>query len=254
MTFKLKQGIHWALNPNSDASKLVNGREVTADDVVFSLKQVFTNPRAYLYTAYPDLRTANITAPDKYTVKFACAPESMSNALIRVTECAHIVPPEVVQKYGNMIDWHNSVGTGPFMITDFVDNSSVTFVKNPTYHAKDPIGPGKGNQLPYVDGVTALIIPDLSTRQAAFRTGKTYALPGVNWEDGPIMMKQIPGVQQYQGGASGAATVTALRNDKAPFTDIRVRRALFMALDFQAINANLFGPGARTLDLADWLL
>ena len=142
LTFNIRKGIHWALDPNSEASRLVNGRELTADDVVFSLKQVFTNSRAYLYSAYPDLRTASITAPDKYTVKFVAAPTSMTNALIRVTECAHIVPPEVVQKYGNMIDWRNSVGTGPFMITDFVDNSSLTFVKNPKYWAKDPIGAG----------------------------------------------------------------------------------------------------------------
>jgi ABC-type transport system substrate-binding protein len=112
LTFNIRKGIHWALNPNSEASRLVNGRELTADDVVFSLKQVFTNPRAYLYTAYPDLRTASITAPDKYTVKFAAAPASMTNALIRVTECVHIVPPEVVQKYGNMIDWRNSSAPG----------------------------------------------------------------------------------------------------------------------------------------------
>ena len=124
MVFTIRKGIHWALNPASEASRLVNGRELTADDVVFSLKQLLTNPRAYLYTAYPDLRTASITAPDKYTVKFVCPPESTANALTRITECAHIVPQEVVQKYGNMIDWRNSVGSGPFMLTDFVDNSS----------------------------------------------------------------------------------------------------------------------------------
>jgi peptide/nickel transport system substrate-binding protein len=247
LTFNIRKGIHWALNPNSEASRLVNGRELTADDVVFSLKQVFTNPRAYLYTAYPDLRTASITAPDKYTVKFAAAPASMTNALIRVTECVHIVPPEVVQKYGNMIDWRNSVGTGPFMITDFVDNSQITFVKNPNYWATDPIGPGKGNQVPYVDGVKALIITDLSTRQAAMRTGKIDRLGGVNWEDFPILQKQIPGLSYLEGGRSGAATVTSLRTDKPPFNDVRVRRALMMAIDFEAINKNLYGPNARTL-------
>ncbi len=81
MVFKIRQGIHYALDPNSDASKLVNGRELTADDVVFSLKQAFTNTKSYLYGTYPDLRTASITAPDKYTVRYETAPASASNAL-----------------------------------------------------------------------------------------------------------------------------------------------------------------------------
>jgi len=57
-------------------------------------------------------------------------------------------PPEVIQKYGGMNDWRVSVGTGPFMLTDFVSASSATFVKNPAFWEKDPMGPGKGNSLP----------------------------------------------------------------------------------------------------------
>ena len=244
MVFKVKQGIHYALDPNSEASRLVNGRELTADDVVFSLKQAFTNSKSYLYGAYPDLRTANITAPDKWTVRYQCAPASASNALVRVTECVHIVPPEVVNKYGSMTDWRNSVGTGPFMLKDYVDNSQVTFVKNQTYHGKDPIGAGKGNQLPYVDSVKALVIPDLSTRQAALRTGRTDVLgpPSVNWEDGPILIKQIAGLQYTEGGRSGAPAHTAMRTDRAPYSDIRVRRALMMGIDFKSMAAAVYGP------------
>ena len=107
--------------------------------------------------------------------------------------------------------------------------------------------PGKGNQLPYVDSVKALIITDVSTRQAAMRTGKIDRLGAVNWEDFPILQKQIPDVRYLEGGRSGAATVTSLRTDKAPFNDVRVRRALMMAIDFDAINKNLYGPNARTL-------
>jgi peptide/nickel transport system substrate-binding protein len=247
MVFKIRQGIHFALNTNSEASRLVAGRELTADDVVFSLKQAFTNTKAYLYGAYPDLRSADIAALDRYTVRYQCAPASVSNALLRVTECVHVVAPEVVQKYGSMADWRTSVGSGPFMLTDVVGGSSVTFGKNPNYWGKDPIGPGKGNQLPYVDGVKALIIPDLSTRQAAMRTGRTDVLGSVNWEDGPILIKQISGVEYVEGGRSGAPAHTAMRTDKAPYSDIRVRRALLMGIDFNAMSGAIFGPDARIL-------
>ena len=43
---------------------------------------------------------------------------------------------------------------------------------------KNPIGPGEGDHLPYIDAVKYLILPDLSTRLAAFRTGKIDYLSG----------------------------------------------------------------------------
>jgi ferredoxin len=78
---------------------------------------------------------------------------------------------EVVEKYGSMNDWKNSVGSGPFMLTDYVKGSSATLVRNPNYWEKDPVGPGKGNQLPYLDGVRTLIEPDASTQDSLFTTG-----------------------------------------------------------------------------------
>jgi adenine-specific DNA-methyltransferase len=51
-------------------------RELNADDIVFSLTQVLTEPRAYVRGAFPELaRTANITAPDKWTVVVKSPPE-----------------------------------------------------------------------------------------------------------------------------------------------------------------------------------
>ncbi len=37
-----------------------------------------------------------------------------------------MVAPEVIRAHGDMSDWQNVVGTGPFMLTDFVSGSSVT--------------------------------------------------------------------------------------------------------------------------------
>jgi len=48
-----------------------------------------------------------------------------------------IIPHEVVEKYGDMNNWHNVVGSGAFMLTDFVSSSSGTFTKNPNYWGYD---------------------------------------------------------------------------------------------------------------------
>ncbi|MBI2829577.1 MAG: hypothetical protein HYX81_00290, partial [Chloroflexi bacterium] len=172
VTWHIRKGMHWALNPNSEASRLVNGRELTAEDVLFSLNQVATDKRAYIYRTLPELRAAKITQPDQWSVKIEIKTDTFYTALTRFGDYVEIVPPEVVKKYGTMTDWRNSVGTGPFMLTDFVSGGSATLDRNPNYWMKDPIGPGKGNQLPYLDSVKILIIKDLSTLYAALRTAK----------------------------------------------------------------------------------
>ena len=87
-----------------------------------------------------------------------------------------------------------NVGTGAFMITDFVPGSVATLKRNPNYWDKDPIGPGKGNALPYIDELRYLIIPDASTREAAMRTGKIdqWGLTGDQWETVNTLKKNVP--------------------------------------------------------------
>ena len=59
--------------------------------------------------------------------------------------------PEAVKQWGDLTDWHHAIGTGPFILTDFVGGSSATLVKNPNYWGYDERYPQ--NQLPYVDSV-----------------------------------------------------------------------------------------------------
>ncbi|MFC2038756.1 ABC transporter substrate-binding protein [Chloroflexota bacterium] len=239
--FKIRKGVRYALNPNSEASKLVNGREVTADDVVFSLTQVTTNDRAWVRQAYSAMsEVVSITAPDKETVIIQTPPELFFDAFSILTDFTHIVPPEVVEKYGDMTNWKTSVGTGAFMLTDFLPDSVATLTRNPNYWDTDPVGLGKGNQLPYLEGVKLIIITDQSTRMAGLRTGKVDYSGAVNWEDIPILKKENPELN-YIEVYKGAQGVTHMRTDKEPFNDIRVRKALFRATDFFNIRENLAG-------------
>jgi peptide/nickel transport system substrate-binding protein len=232
--FHIRKGIKWALNQNSEASRLVNGRELTADDIAWTLNSYAKNPKAYLNYAVQGVKDATITAPDKSTVKVEMDPKVFEAAVSRVGDFASIVPREVVDKYGSMQDWRVSVGTGPFILTDFVADSSATLVRNPNYWDKDPVGPGKGNQLPYIDGVKYLLVLDTSTTLAALRTGKADVMRNVTWEDAQNMIKAMPQLL-YKKWMSDGGSVTFMRTDKAPFSDIRVRQALMKATDFGAI-------------------
>ena len=64
-------------------------------------------------------------------------------------------------------DWHYACGTGPFMISDYVADSYMTLVKNPDYYMTDD----NGLQLPYLDTVTLVMVPDSSNAVAQFISG-----------------------------------------------------------------------------------
>ena len=149
---------------------------------------------------------------------------------------------EVVAKYGDYANWKNVVGTGPFIVTDFVPGSSVTMIRNSKYFARDPVGPGKGNQLPYLDGVKFLIIPDPSTRLAALRTAKADFMSAVELDDARSLIRTDQPIM-YKQGQLGATSTVNMRTDKAelPYKDVRVRQALMYATDFDSINKTLCG-------------
>jgi peptide/nickel transport system substrate-binding protein len=249
--FHIRQGVHWALNPKSEASRLVNGREMTVADIVFSLNRVFTTPGSYFKTGYPALsQGAVVTTGPENTVIVTCPLSEWVNLITLVPDFIEIVPPEVISKYGNMQNWRNSVGTGAFMLTDFVTNSQVTFVRNPNYWEKNPIGPGEGDQLPYVDGAKLLIIPDVATAVAAFRTGKLDTMSGYLGNIGevlndptlPILSKRF----MYD-----SPWVMGMRTDMAesPFSKKDVRQAIMYALDLNAVKDKYFEGDA---ELVTW--
>lgn len=237
IVYQIRQGIHYSLNPNSEASRLVNGRELTADDVVFTLKTYITDTRAQLYQREPTLRTANITktGPREVTVRVPLA--ATAGAILRFGNLAPIIPPEVLQKYGALGDWKRLVGTGGFMLMDYIPGSLLSYTRNSNFWMKDPVGPGKGNQLPYIDNYKQLIIPDASTRLAALRTGKVDRAT-LGWEDAVQMKKTTPALIELERPGTTAFAIKP-RVDKPPFNDVRVRRAMMMAVDFNAINKSL---------------
>ena len=83
--------------------------------------------------------------------------------------------PEAVKQWGDVIDWHHAVGTGPFILTDYISGSSVTMEKGiPVIGKMDERYPQ--NRLPYIDKLVYLIMPDESTALAALRSGKIDVL------------------------------------------------------------------------------
>jgi len=234
MIFHIRKGVRW-----HDKSP-VNGRELTAGDVVFSIERVMKIPVAYSYRVRPWVKS--ITAPDKWTavIKGQESEEAPTvSAFQTLAMNTAIWPRELIEKYGDARDWRVSCGTGPFMLADDVAHSSTTLKRNPSYWMKDPIYPE--NQLPYLDSVKILIIPDASTRIAALRTGKVDQQEALPKEDRDSLVKTCPELKEARILGHPSAMMY-MRTDKPglPFKDIRVRRALAMAIDKQAILKELY--------------
>jgi peptide/nickel transport system substrate-binding protein len=251
--FYIRRGVHFALNPNSEASKLVDGRELTAEDVAFSLRRQFNmEPSVSVPDAYalsrltPDEYPTSIEIIDKYTVEVKGKPAFLGSLFYWIGAVA-IYPPEVVRKYGDLTNPLNDVGTGAFYLSDYRQNSSITFTRNDNSWEKNPYGAGKGDRLPYIDGVKFLVIPDLSTRLSAFRSGQIDQIQDVSRDDFKQLTKDNTNLKykkivNYSQGL-------ALRSDKPdqPWYDVKVRQALQMAIDLDAIVNDYFEGEAEKL-------
>jgi|SaaInl7_200m_RNA_FD_contig_71_329903_length_4969_multi_5_in_0_out_0_2 peptide/nickel transport system substrate-binding protein len=241
IVFHIRKGVHFHNKPPT------NGREVTAEDVVFSLKRLWETEGGYVYKSYSwDKHMESIEMPDKWTVVLKTKPGKAGIVFNIAGFFMAIVPKDAVQKFGNLLDWKNSIGTGPWILQDYKSGMSAKFVKNANYWGTDPLHPG--NKVPYVDEVRHLYIPDQSTRMAALRTGKVDQSRQIPWEEGDGLVASSPKLKWAKSLKTTAASL-AWRADKPelPTYDVRVRRALMMAIDHKAIAQGFYGGNAEIL-------
>ena len=230
----LRKGIHLQNIPPA------NGREFIADDVVFHYNRMyalgggFTNPSPYHgVIGFKDL--ISVTAPDNYTVVFKWKTsnrESIMETLHGVMQGECLENPEAVEKWGDLDDWHHAIGTGPFFLKDYVSESHATLVRNPDYWGYDERYPE--NKLPYVDAIKYLIIPDNAAALAAMRAGEIDLVTSVTSAEAQSMQTTNPEIVQISFPRTQALTIQPA-NDKPPFNDLRVRKAMQMAIDLSTI-------------------
>jgi peptide/nickel transport system substrate-binding protein len=229
----LRKGIHWQNVPPA------NGREFIADDVVFHYNRLlgfgsYPNPSPFPVEVYFK-ELISVTAADKYTVVFKWNvpnPEFIMEALHGPMQRQCIENPEAVKKWGDLSDWHHAIGTGPFILKKFVSGHSATLAKDPNYWGYDERNPQ--NKIPYLDTIKYLVVPDDEAALTAMRKGQIDITDRVSYEQAESIRKTNPEILTIPNPTTQFLTVQP-RNDKAPFDDIRVRKAMQMSLDLPAI-------------------
>ena len=251
-TVRIRAGVHW-----HDKAPM-NGRELTAKDVEYNWHRYLglgsgyteVNPFVAQWSQLDDVGIESVTATDDRTVVFKLKePNLAAERTIVYQYTSHIMPPEVIEEHGDLLDWRNSVGTGPYELVDWVEGSSLTFTKNPNYWAFDEKFPD--NRLPYIDEIAWLVMPEESTRVAAFRSGQIDYLGSLSNSqiasldvlDDLLRTNPDTQVSQYYESGIGLAMNLAME----PTSDLRVRQAIQMAIDVEAINDSYWqGRGRAT--------
>lgn len=210
--------------------KFADGSDFTADDVVYTFEtyqQAATSKKAYLV----NLDSVEATGDYEVTFHFSSPDGTFLNAVSH-RETFMIVGREW---YGGASEDERSVqtyGTGPFQVTAWEDGVSLTLTKNEYYW---------GDAGPYLDEIVLSVIPDESARLSALQQGSVQA---AYLGDGTLADQAVQGGLTLGDPAYTQSLPIFINPESGPLSDVRVRQAVSLALDRQAlIDTAMFGYG-----------
>ena len=215
-TFKIRQGV-----------KFHNGQALTADDVVYTY-QLHTNPKgeANALSAFGGVLTpAGVKKVDDFTVEFHLSAPNGNFPYLTSSDNYNMI---ILPKGYDPAKWQSTfLGTGPFKLGSYTPKSGATFTRNESYWGKKALP--SSTQFTFYDTQNPMILG---------LTGSTIDVVG---------QFAVAGAQELLTGSyniiklkSSAHRQLSMRNDKAPFTDPRVRQAIALTLDRPAIVKALF--------------
>jgi len=213
-TFKIRQGV-----------KFHNGAPLTADDVVYSFK-LYTAPKSAALSALGGVLTsAGVVKVDDATVAFHLeAPNGNFPYLVSSDNYNTIIIPN---NY-NPANWQSTfIGTGPFVLGSYTPKVGATFTRNEQYWGQKAL-PAK-TQFTFYDTQPPSVL--------ALTGGNIDVLGQFSVKGGEALLGGGYNVIKLK---SSAHRELSMRNDQAPFTDPRVRKAIALSLNRPEIVTGLF--------------
>ena len=240
-TFHLRKGVKWQSNKNFKPS-----RDMNADDILFMFERqwkendpyfkVTSSNHAYFGDMGMPKLLKSVDKVDEYTIKIVLnAPEApfLSNLAMQYAGVQSKEYAIAMLKAGTpeKLD-QEPVGTGPFMLVQYQKDAIIRYKAFPQYWA------GKAK----IDDLIFSITPDASVRWAKLQKGECHVMPYPNPADLPAIRKDPNVVVMEQPGLN--IGYLAYNTTKKPFDDVRVRKAVNMAINKKAIvDAVFLGTG-----------
>lgn len=212
-TFKLRPNV-----------KFHNGKPFTADDVVYSIKRIL-DPKEDSPVRATIAMIDAVEAVDPLTVKIKLKAPFADLPLVLTDYRVLMVPVDSGPTLKT-----TGIGTGPFKVEKFDPRGTTVLVANMDYYD----GP------PGVEKMEIIGIADAQARFQALLGGQIDMMPGLTRQEGALLEKS--GKHKLQRVSTGNWRGIVFRADVKPFSDVRVRKALRMAVDRKALRDLLVGP------------
>jgi len=232
--------ITWTVKLRADAkfqnTPPVNGHAVESDDIkatfLRALDPATSNPNR---TALGMIDAAQIQTPDKQTVVFKLAyPYAPFRSILASATYSWIFPREVLA--GGWDPTRQVIGSGPFLLDNVQPDVAFSYKRSPGYY---------GAPLPYVDTMRVAITPDPAQQLAQFAAGNLDEIELRNPFEVPTVLQNNPRAKMYKVVAGNAAPLYfQLGDPSSVFQDVRVRRAISMAIDRDAVAKAVYNNDA----------
>lgn len=229
-TFTIQEGVKWQNLPP------LNGRDFVADDARFAMERYSKTGVHRQYYA----NVASFEAVDPHTLKVVLSRPTADFLNPLGSNKQTVFPRELVDD-GTISK--RGIGTGPMILREMLPSNKVTFDKNPDYWEREVL----------LDGFEFKIMPDHAARLAAFRSGQVgyaYALVSA-FSEMEAIKRSIPDIQVNVLPVVIARSL-AINNRNPKFQDVRVRRALSLAIDRENMIQLIFEGYGKSFNNIPW--
>ena len=240
-TFHMRDGLKWS-----------DGSDLTAKDFEYSFKRMADPNTAAPYAATavgmiagfdeaqgnPDPETGEPTTdPNPDALQVVASEDGKTLTVTLSYPCSYfdklaafaaLSPVQEATVEANGDGWCTSPDTfvcnGPYMITDWTPSERIVLSKNPNY-----VGGWDSSKI-VSDNITLLLLEDSSASYAAYNSGEAQLIKDVPTDEIPSLTKAEDGGDFYVDSILGTYYIS-LNDQREPFTDVRVRKALSLAID-----------------------
>lgn len=253
---------------------IFGGRAYTADDAVYTFSRLLglngvakveceTDWVSELYMVQSVEKVDDLTI----RVTFNTATENaLNDFMIQCATGVGLTGPEWDElSDAQKGDWHYAIGTGAYILTEYVADNYMQYTANPNYFAEDERHPGE--KLPYIDEVKLVYIADSDNILSQFLAGELDWFGGQKsglLSDSQIaQLKATLNEDEYTEWLypSGSPSGIGLKCNQEPFSDINVRIAMQHAINCEEIwtsyysqTSELVIPGLWSSEMGDWSL
>ena len=253
-TFTLRDGLKWS-----------DGSDLTAADFEYSFKRIASPDTAAPYAetvvgmidgyqdaiGNPDADGNMTTEPDWDALNVHASEDGKTLTIQLSYPCSYFdklaafvatAPVQQATVEANGDAWCTEPDTficnGPYMITEWTPSERIVLSKNPYY-----VGGWDSSKI-VSDTITLLLLEDSSASYAAYNSGEAQLVKDVPTDEIPSLTRAEDGGDFYLDEIMGTYYIT-LNDQKEPFTDVRVRKALSLAIDRDYV-ANTIMQGIYT--------